>query len=111
LWPSGRGLFKTTAFQTLILPTQGTVILTLLLQNMVPYLPGQWKGRRFMSLSPEDTPLLSQLKFIEIRVRTGNFVLVPPHLLVDIRSETAQGQPNAWVFIAEVHHPISGFAT
>ena len=111
LWPSGRGLFKTTAFQTLILPTQGTVILTLLLQTMIPYLPGQWKGRRFTSLSPEDTPLLSQLKFIEIRVRTGNCVLVPPHLLADIRSETVQGQPNAWVFIAEVHHPISGFAT
>lgn len=111
LWPSGRGLFKTTAFQTLVMPTQGTVILTLLLQTMMPYLPTRWEGRRFASLTAEDTPLLSQLKFIEIRVRTGNFVLVPPHLLADIRTEPTDDQPTAWVFLAEVHHPISGFAT
>jgi len=111
LWPSGRGLFKTTAYQTLVMPTQGTAILTLLLQTMVPYLPTRWEGRRFASLTAEDTPLLSQLKFIEIRVRTGNFVLVPPHLLMDIRTEATEGQPAAWVFLAEVHHPISGFAT
>ena len=116
LWPSGRGLFKTTAFQTLVMPTQGTVILTLLLQTMVPYLPTRWEGRRFAGLTAEDTPLLSQLKFIEIRIRTGNFVLVPPHVLVDIRTEvvassTAESQPAAWVFLAEVHHPISAFAT
>jgi hypothetical protein len=98
------------------MPTQGTVILTLLLQTMVPYLPTRWEGRRFAGLTAEDTPLLSQLKFIEIRIRTGNFVLVPPHVLVDIRTEvvassTAESQPAAWVFLAEVHHPISAFAT
>jgi hypothetical protein len=107
LWPSGRGLFKTTAFQTLVMPTQGTVIVTLLLQSMIPYLPTRWEGRRFASLTAEDTPLLTQIKFIEIRIRTGNFVLIPPHVLADIRSE---GE-TAWVFMAEIHHPISAFAT
>ena len=104
LWPGGRGLFKTSAFQTLVMPTQGTAILTLLLQSMKPYLPTRWEGRRIASIGPQDTPLLSQLKSTEIRVRTGTFVILPPHLIVDIRSE---GEPSMWAFVAEIHHPIS----
>ena len=113
LWPGGRGLFKTSAFQTLVMPTQGTAIVTLLLQSMVPYLPTRWEGRRIASIGPQDTPLLSQLKSTEIRVRTGTFVIIPPHIIVDIRSDgelpmsPISPMSPMWAFIAEVHHPIS----
>jgi len=102
LWPNKRGMFKTKAFQTLLMPTQGTAILTLMLPKMIPYLPTKWSGRAFSSLSAQDTPLLSEIKFLEIRLRKGNLLLLPAHLIADIRSEE-----DSWTFMAEIHHPVS----
>jgi len=102
LWPNKRGMFKTKAFQTLLMPTQGTAILTLMLPKMIPYLPTKWSGRAFSSLSTQDTPLLSEIKFLEIRLRKGNLLLLPAHLIADIRSEE-----DSWTFMAEIHHPVS----
>lgn len=101
LWPYKRGMFKTKAFQTLLMPTQGTAIVTLMLQKMIPYLPTKWNTREFGSLSLHDTPLLNQIQFIDITLRKGNILLLPAHLIVDIKSD------DAWTFIAEIHHPIS----
>ena len=107
LWPHHRGLFKTTAFQTVIMPTQGTARVSLMLGSAIPYLPNKWYNRTFHSLTPQDTPLLNQIKFIEIKLRRGNLLLLPAHLIVDITSE---GSPAAWSFIGEIHHPISRIA-
>jgi hypothetical protein len=106
LWPDHRGLFKTTAFQTVLMPTQGTASVKLLLPKMIPYLPTKWKGRRFSTLSLRDTPLLNQIQFIEIRIRKGNLLLLPAHLIVDIESIE-----SSWVFMGEINHPISALAS
>jgi hypothetical protein len=112
LWPLRRGLFKTTAFQTLIMPTQGTASVKLMLQKMIPYLPSKWVGRGFSELSLYDTPLLGQIQFIEIRVRKGNLLFLPAHLIVDVESFRENSSvENAWVFMAEIHHPISLIAS
>ena len=102
LWPNHRGLFKTTAFQTLIMPTQGTASVSLMLSKVIPYLPTRWEGRQFRTLTPQDTPLLNQIKFLEITLRKGNLLLLPAHVIVDIASIQ-----SAWCFIGEIHHPIS----
>jgi len=104
LWPYKRGMFKTKAFQTLLMPTQGTAIVSLMLQKMVPYLPTKWYSREFGSLTLHDTPLLNQIQFIDIKLRKGSMLLLPAHLIVDIKSNSSE---DAWTFIAEIHHPIS----
>lgn len=109
LWPHHRGLFKTTAFQTLIMPTQGISRVSLLLQKALPYLPKRWQGRSFHSLTPQDTPLLNQIQFIEIKLRPGNLLLLPAHLIADITTSD-DSDKISWNFIAEIHHPISKLA-
>jgi len=115
LWPLRRGLFKTTAFQTMLMPTQGTASVKIMLQKMIPYLPSKWMGRGFSELSLHDTPLLGQLQFIEIRVRKDNLLFLPAHLIVDIESlgETGERAPSqaSWIFMAEINHPISRIAS
>lgn len=113
LWPIKRGLFKTTAFQTVLMPTQGTASVKIMLQKMIPYLPSKWVGRSFSSLTLYDTPLLGQLQFIEIRVRKGNILFLPAHLIVDIESfrTTGGSLEKSWIFMAEIHHPISLIAS
>jgi hypothetical protein len=107
LWPSKRGMFKTTGFQTVLMPTQGTASVKLMLLKMIPYLPTKWIGRSFSSLSVQDTPLINQIQFIEIRIRKGNLLLLPPHLIVDVESF----EEKAWTFMATIHHPISRIAS
>jgi hypothetical protein len=107
LWPSHRGLTKTRAVQTLFVPTQGVAKVCILLPKMVPYLPVEWKGKQFNKLTAEDTPLLSQIQYVEIKLRKGNALLLPAHILVDISSDPADLHNTLWMFQAEIHHPIS----
>jgi hypothetical protein len=110
LWPSHRGLWQTSAVHTLLVPTQGTAHVSLLLSKMIPYLPIDWKGRKLKSLTAADTPLVSHLKYIEIKLKKGNALLLPAHVLVDISSEGSRVDDMLWMFQAEIHHPISNLA-
>jgi hypothetical protein len=111
LWPHHRGLFKTTAFQTILLPTQGKANVSLLLESQESYLPVQWKGRSFQSLTPQDTPLLNQIQFMEIMLRKGHMLVLPAHMIVDIQTAESEDQEDVWTMIVELHHPISKLAT
>jgi hypothetical protein len=108
LWLHHRGMFRTKAFQTAVMATQGVARVSLMLGSALPYLPGKWEGRQFASLTAQDTPLLSQVKFVEVTVRPGTILLLPPHMIVDISS--GAGPVQAWSLVAEIHHPISGLA-
>lgn len=110
LWPSHRGLWQTSAVQTLLVPTQGTAHVSLLVSKMIPYLPSEWKGRKLSSITAADTPLVSHLKYVEIKLRKGNALLLPAHVLVDVSSEGGGVNDMLWMFQAEIHHPISRFA-
>jgi hypothetical protein len=103
-------MFRTKAFQTLVMPTQGTAVVTVMLPKMTPYLPAKWTGRAFTSLTMEDTPLLNQIQYIEIILRKGNLLLLPAHLIIDVRSSYNDTTDAAWVFMADIHHPISRLA-
>ena len=107
LWPSHRGLWKTHAVHTLLMPTQGVANVCLLLPKMIPYLPTNWKGMRVKSLTMEDTPLLGHIQYVEIKVRKGNALLLPAHILVDVSSDDADVNNTLWMFQADIHHPIS----
>lgn len=110
LWPSHRGLWQTSAVHTLLLPTQGTARVSLLVSKMIPYLPVEWKGRKLKSLTAADTPLVSHLHYIEIKLKKGNALLLPAHVLVDVSSEASGVDDMLWMFQAEIHHPISNLA-
>jgi len=109
LWPHKKGLFKTTAYQTVIMPTQGKASVSIILLKMMPFLPVVWAGREFSSLSVNDTPLINQIQFVEIKVRKGNLLILPAHLIIDIATDPEGGEP-CWFFMAEVNHPISRLA-
>lgn len=109
LWPDHKGLFKTKAFQTVLMPTQGTAIVSLMLPKVEPYLPNNWQGRRFETLTPADTPLLSQIQYMDVKLKKGNILLLPAHLIVNVKNSDESNE-SAWIFCAEVHHIISKLA-
>jgi len=109
LWPSHRGLWKTTAFYTICTPTQGMASVKLLLASMIPYLPVRWERMNFDRLTPEDTPLVSQLQFVEIKLRPGTAICIPAHTLVNI-TQHAESTETLFTYCVDIHHPISRLA-
>jgi hypothetical protein len=110
LYPHHRGLFKTTAFQTIIMPTQGQARISVILQNAEAYFPTKWKEKQFHHLSTQDTPLLSQIQFVEIKLKKGNLLFLPSHLIIDVTTDTSEKE-DCWFMMAEIHHPISKLAS
>lgn len=109
LWIDHRGLFKTKAFQTVLMPTQGTAIVSIMLPKVEAYLPNKWQGRSFESLTHADTPLLSQIQYIDVKLRKGSLLVLPAHLIVNVKTEDNSDE-SSWFLCAEVHHWISRIA-
>jgi hypothetical protein len=110
LWPDHRGLFKTKAFQTVLMPTQGTAIVSIMLPKAEPYFPSNWQGRLFHKLTHADTPLLSQIQYLDVKLKKGNLLVLPAHYVVNVRTDD-ESDESAWIFCAEVHHWISRIAS
>jgi hypothetical protein len=101
-----KGLRKTTAYSTMILPTSGNLIVSVMPESSMTYLPKQWQGKFFPSLKRAEAPLLGEIKFLDIKVREGSALLVPPHWIVNIEKD---GEVP-WFIWTEFHHPLSKLA-
>ena len=64
-----KGLRKTTAYSTMILPTDGNLLLSVMPEKSETYLPRTWKGRMFHKLTRVDTPLIGEIKYVDIKVK------------------------------------------
>jgi len=103
----GVGLFKTTAMLTLILPTEGIYYASLVPKSKQPYLPKKWQYRFPSSFTMNDTPLVSELQFVDIKLKPGTGLILPPHTYISLQSE---GSIGLYVII-EYHEPISMLAS
>ena len=103
-----QGLRQTYAYSTLLFATDGALVVSLLNESSDPYLPKQWLGKRLQKLTRDDAPLLSQIQYIDVILRPGSALLIPPHWKVCW--ETHESKESALAVWFEVHHPVSRFA-
>jgi hypothetical protein len=103
----GIGLSKSTAIYTLILPTAGIYNVSLLSSSSEKYLPSseKWQYRYPTTLSVNDTPLVAELKYIDIILRPGTGLCLPSHMVYSLQPKEA----NQWcsAVIVEYHEPVS----
>jgi hypothetical protein len=107
-----RGLHKTTAPATLIIPTDADHIVSICTEEAEPYLPIDWHGRQLGELTIEDTPLLGHIDYMDIVARPGNAVILPAHWIYCISGPVADAAADAgpiFYSIVEIHHPVSAF--
>jgi hypothetical protein len=101
----GLGLWKTVAKLTAFMPTEGTYTVSILATESESFLPKAWEYRYISSLSTNDTPLVADIKFLDIVVRPGTTLLLPPHRIVSMEPKDATTFSAA--AILEYHEPIS----
>lgn len=101
----GLGLFRTTAYATIIFPTEGTYKASVVSKDAEDFLPPAWDYRYVGSFTPNDTPLVAELKYLDIVLRPGTALFVPKHTVLALEPS----EPGAFTAAAilEFHMPIS----
>jgi hypothetical protein len=102
----GIGMTRTTAKYTCIMPTEGKYTLSILSRQSETFLPENWQYRYPASLTLNDTPLVADLKYLDIIVRPGTTVCLPPHSIISIEPVKESAELFALV-IVEYHEPIT----
>jgi len=112
------GLQKTTAEATCWVATDGAPLRIWLAHEGATkggeWLPAKPYGRNPWTIKTEETPWIAELKFLEIVLRPGNLLILPPHWWVAIKPHKAAGTTpveGCWYWTTEFHSPISWVAT
>lgn len=103
-----QGLRQTYAYCTALFATDGALAVSLLNESSNAYLPIMWKGKRLRQMTRDDAPLLGQIQYVDVIVRPGSMLLLPPHWKVCW--ETHEKGPSVLAVWTEFHHPVSKFA-
>jgi hypothetical protein len=101
------GLQNTTALQTLIMPTQGDIKATILHKRQFPFFPSNWKSTHPDEWTKAMTPLVGEIQFIDIIIRRGSMLALPPHWYFSYKGLTSTPSKKPMAVLMEVHHPIS----
>jgi hypothetical protein len=112
-----QGLRQTYGYSTVLLATEGALAVSLLNESSDVYLPVKWQGARLSKLTRDEAPLLSQIQYIDVIVRPGSALLIPPHWKVcwetfreTIREKDTKVDPKSALAVwIEYHHPVSRF--
>lgn len=109
-----KGVQKTTAEFTAVVATDGVPLeLWIAHEGAIPSnVSSDLVGKNPWTQTTEDIPWIGEVKFIEIKLRPGNAILIPKHWWLAVRiAEGAEGKDTAWWWTAAFHTPISWVAS
>jgi hypothetical protein len=101
------GLRQTYGWATAFSCTDGTARCILIHSKQKAKLPPGWKGLKWKDATVIHHPLWTQVQYIEVVLRPGTYLIVPPHWTVAV--ESMDGGPIWWTR-TDLHHPISAWA-
>ncbi len=107
-WAGSMGLFRLYASWTCILPAEGDIMVTIFPETMEPYLPTDWRGRLPGTWTRRDTPFAGDIKYVDVVVRAGTCLFLPPHWYVSWVGK--EGYRLPMVFTVSYHSPVSWIA-
>ena len=102
----GLGMMRMTAKYTCIMATEGKYIVSILSRDSETFLPAKWQYRYPATLTLNDTPLVADLKYIDIVLRPGTTVCLPPHVIVSMEPVKESSAFFA-LAIVEYHEPVT----
>jgi hypothetical protein len=105
-WAGQVGVHRTYPSWTCILPTEGDIVVTLFPETMEMYLPLGWKGGFPTEWSKRDTPFVGDIKYMDVVVRVGTCLFLPPHWFVSWRKASTEGD-LPMVYTVAYHSPVS----
>jgi len=105
-WAGNFGLHKTFATWTILFPIDTEIVVTIMSENIESFLPTHWMNTFPSQLTNKDTPFIKDIKFIDIIVRPGTCLVMPPHWFISWTSHSNATQLPL-VCMISYHTPIS----
>lgn len=102
----GLGLSRTTAITTCIMPTEGKYHVSILFKDSEEFLPAKWEYRYPSTFTVNDTPLVSDLKYLDIVLRPGTVLMLPAHTIFSL-APAPDSSPFQAAVVVEYHEPVS----
>lgn len=103
----GVGMQRATAVMTFFMPVEGTYTVSLVNPKSESFLPVEWKFRYPRTLTINDSPLVAEIKYIDIILRPGTMICVPTQTIFSLEPDSAAFHSGLWV---EVDSPVSNLA-
>jgi hypothetical protein len=103
----GIGMQRATAVMTFFLPVEGTYTISLVSPKSESFLPNDWKYRYPDTLTINDSPLVAEIKYIDIILRPGTMICLPAQTIFSMESNDAAFHSGLWI---EVDSPVSNLA-
>ncbi len=101
----GQGLMEFKANWTLIVPSEGAIIVSVLNQKEKKLLPTAWSGLDPKKITKEQTPYAGSIQYMDVIVRPGTGLWVPAHWLVSWEAKDEGSVPL--VMTVAIHNPVS----
>jgi hypothetical protein len=102
------GLRQTYGWATAFSCTDGEARCILIHSRQGAKLPPGWRGLQWSDATVTHHPLWTQVQYIEVILRPGTYLIVPPHWVVAV--EPLKPEKPVWWIRTDVHHPISAWA-
>lgn len=106
-WAGRVGCQRTYAAWFCILPSEGDIVVSLFPDTMEPYLPRAWQDGDPTAWTLSDTPFVHEIKYVDVIVRVGAALFVPPHWFVSWRGRDDR---LPMTFTIQYHSPVSWMA-
>lgn len=112
-WAGAVGLRKTYATWTCIFPVDGEITVTVMPESVESSLPAGWLGCFPSQLTIRDTPFVADIKYLDVVLRPGNCLFMPPHWFISWTSLASNASNKSiipMVCTVSYHTPISYLA-
>ena len=103
----GIGMQRATAIMTFFLPVEGTYTISLVNPKSESFLPTDWKYRYPRTLTINDSPLVTEIKYIDIILRPGTMICIPTQTIFSMETKDGTFHSGLWI---EVDSPVSNLA-
>lgn len=103
----GTGMQRATAIMTFFMSVEGAYTVSLVNPKSETFLPANWKYRYPHTLTINDSPLVAEIKYIDIIIRPGTMICVPTQTIFSIEADSAAFHSGLWI---EVDSPVSKLA-
>ncbi len=108
IYIGSRGMEQTAAAYTIFYPTSGEYTCSIVSDTALKFLPSGWQRKYVADLTAADCPLLHEIQYMDIVLRPGHMLIMPPHWIVSVKANLEKGP--AAIATLEIHHPISKLA-
>lgn len=108
-----KGVQKTTAEFTAVVATDGAPLeLWIAHEGAIPAnVSEDLMGKDPWAQTTDTIPWIGEVKYIEIKLRPGNTILIPKHWWLAVRNGDPASKSAAWFWTAAFHTPLSWIAS